>query len=329
MLMVLRLLVSGEARLIRLCLYAIPIIFCVIFYSFLLGNRVLSHFESYMQESYVGMMGELSVTSPSSHYIQALYQDSLASGYQVSEKLTQQVLLAVKSSRLNLVKGLQLYVYSGDYLNKKFALKDHDKQTLIVSSIVAKQLALSEQDLPIKLADPHIEVDVSFQQLKIVDLGFLTAQPIIMLSAAQYQKLMNIAVSYKQLEFYQLPAFAKQKIEQLASQRFNSAHYSSYKLIDTQSLSSEHESVFNALHWFSYIVFTILILLNLCLSVLAVKTILSAKKAAIQTLQLLGMTWQELWSYLLFAWLALLITSYLLCSFLVNISQQQVLNFIF
>lgn len=327
--MVLRLLSAGEARLIRLCLYAIPVIFCIIFYSFLLGNKVLSYFENYMQESYVGVMGELTINSPSSAYINALYVDSLKAGFQVSQKLTHKSLFALQSKHLSLVKGFQVYVYKSDYLKSKFDLTADLDNTLIISSIVAKQLALQEHSVPLFLSDPHINNKLEIKQLKVVDLGFLTSEPIIMLSAKQYQQLQGKAVNFQQLEFHQLPPFAKRQIENLAQSRFLQGQYSSYKIIDTKNLSREHEAVFNALHWLAYIIFATLVMLNLLLSVLAVKTLLSAKKSAIHTLQLLGMTWQELWSYILFAWIVLLLSSYLICSFLTQLTEQQVIQFIF
>lgn len=326
---VLHLLVAGEARLIRTCLYAIPLIFCIIFYSFQLGSKIITYFESYMEESYIGTMGELTLSTPSSSFVSELYQDAEQASLNVSKKFSVKSLVGIKTSDQSIIKGLDVLVYDSGYLASKFDGLTSPGSSLIISSVVAKQLGLTEQNTPISLYDPQRKQEVSFSHVLIVDLGFLRSDPVIIISAINYEKLIGEVIKYNQLEFHRLPLFGQKKVEDLARYRFNQGTFSSYKITDTQSLTSEHQEVFGALNWLSYVLFIILILLNFLLSVLAVNTVLKAKKNAIHTMKLLGMTSQELWGYVLITWLFLLSTSYTVSYVALLLTERQVLYYIF
>lgn len=282
-----------------------------------------------MEESYIGTMGELTVTSPSSSFISELHQDAKHATLNVSKKFSIKSLVGIKTKQQNLIKGLDVLVYEADYIASKFDDITVPDSSLIVSSVVAKQLGLTDQDIQISLYDPQRKEEVSFRQILFVDLGFFTSEPVIILSTNSYERLTGEALKYNQLEFHKLPLLGQKKVEALASSRFSKGTFSSYKIVDTQSLTNEHQEVFLALNWLSYLLFIILILLNLLLSVLAVNTVLKAKKNAIHTMKLLGMTSQELWSYVLATWLLLLTISYSVSYATLKLTESQVIRYIF
>lgn len=320
---------SSEARLIRAALCAIPIIFCVVFYTFQMGSRVLVYFENYIEESYIGIKGELTVTSPSSQFLTQLYDDTKATSLLASKKQTTKTLLGVRVGNIDLVKGFDVLVYQREYLNRKFDDFSRNKNALIINTVVENQLGIENRNEPFTLYDPNSKVEVTFSTIVVVDLGFLTSESIAILAQDDYEKLFKRPAKYNQLEFHDVNIMSRHQIALLAQTRFEQGAFSSYKILDVKTLTSEHQQVLGALQWLSYVLIIVLVTLNLLLSILAVKTVIKAKQSSINTMKLLGMTSQELWGYLIGLWVLLLLASLAISNIAVRLSEDTIFGYIF
>ena len=305
---IIRLLFFGEIRFVQVVLGLVPFVFFIIFYSFLLGVDILEKFESYMEESYVGIMGDLIVSSPSQDFMKSFKKEYLSD--KASIKYNQTVSLGVKFDDFDFVKGFDLFVYEGSYLEHKFKEFNNDNKSIIINTVVAKQLNLSLGQ-HVYLYEPNSEVQKEFYNIVVVDLGFLNSLPIMMMSDESYEVLFGKEVFFNQIEFNGLSDQDKLGVINTAKRVFNQGTYSSYKIIDVKNLTDEHRIIFNSLNFISYLIFTVIMSLNIILALLAVKMVLSTKFRSFETLKLIGMSTFVLWSNLIYIWIGIVVATFI------------------
>ncbi len=326
---VVRLLVLGERRFVRWALYAIPIIFSVIFYSFLTGNRLISNFEQSMQQSYVGVLGRLSISSPSAQLIDSLYSEFHQAGLPVSRKLTQKALLYLQTADFQGVRGVDLYVYQPGYLAQKFTQQTSNEPLIVLSSVLARQLNISAQQ-SLRLANPqHKGAEIDFPQVIISDLGFLTSAPVLMIDARVYEILFLEMPRFTTLEFAHLPRLGLFSVQQQLKSFLQNQPQATYTLQDVAQLTREHQRVFRLISGLTWVVAIILVLLNILLSAMALNMAIKAKRNGILTLQLLGMTPLQLWLCVLVVWFSVLTGCYVLAHSLFLWSAPLISNYLF
>ncbi|MGF1763190.1 hypothetical protein [Aliivibrio kagoshimensis] len=295
-LLIARIMLAGQTRLIRLTTYSIPLVFLFVFYAYLGASSVLNRFEHYMEQSFVGIMGQVQVSSPSRDFLTALQQVPVLSGVSNSLRLESKSLLHIGTEQLDLVKGITLLTYEDDYLQNKFS--DLDSQQVIMSRVLANQLGITEMNTELTLMVPSVKVKKTFSTIYLVDFGFLTSDPIVIISQQQYQTLFGVPPKFNQLEFSGLSTSAVDKLRRTIDDHFTNSQSLSYKVVDVKALTSEHSQIFSNLQHFKIVLFGFL--LGLCCAVfyVAVRMLMVAKQNALEVMQLLGMTYSELWAYI-------------------------------
>ncbi len=188
-LLIARIMLTGQTRLIRLTTFSIPLVFLFVFYAYLGASSVLNRFEHYMEQSFVGIMGQVQVSSPSRDFLTALQQVPVLSGVSNSLRLESKSLLHIGTAQLDLVKGITLLTYEDDYLQNKFS--DLHSQQVIMSRVLANQLGITEMNTELTLMVPSVKVKKTFATIYLVDFGFLTSDQIVIISQQQYQTLFG------------------------------------------------------------------------------------------------------------------------------------------
>lgn len=296
-LLIARIMLAGQTRLIRLTTYAIPLVFLFVFYAYLGSSSVLNRFESYMEQSFVGIMGQVQVSSPSREFLKKLQQAPVLSAVSNSMRLESKTVFNIYTDQLNLIKGVTLLVYQDDYLQDKFS--DLTSQQLIMSRVLANQLGITDTKTELTLMVPSVKVKKTFSTLYMVDFGFLTSEPIVIIPEQQYQALFGEPPKFNQLEFSDLSVQAVDNLKSTIDGHFANSQSLSYKVVNVKALTTEHSQIFSNLQHFKLVLFTFL--LGLCCAVfyVAMRMLMVAKQSALEVMQLLGMTLMELWIYVL------------------------------
>ena len=296
-LLIARIMLAGQTRLIRLTTYSVPLVFLFVFYAYLGSSSVLNRFESYMEQSFVGVMGQVQVSSPSRDFLKKLQQAPVLSAVSNSMRLESKTVFNIHTEQLDLIKGVTLLVYQDDYLQNKFS--DLTSQQLIMSRVLANQLGITDTKTELTLMVPSVKVKKIFSTIYLVDFGFLTSEPIVIIPEQQYQTLFGEPPKYNQLEFSDLSVQAVDNLKSTIDDHFTNSQSLSYKVVDVKALTTEHSQIFSNLQHFKLVLFTFL--LGLCCAVfyVAVRMLMVAKQSALEVMQLLGMTLTELWVYVL------------------------------
>ncbi len=133
---------------------------------------------------------------------------------------------------------------------------------------------------------------------------------------------------FNQLEFSDLSTSAVDNLRRTIDDHFTNSQSLSYKVIDVKALTTEHSQIFSNLQHFKIVLFGFL--LGLCCAVfyVAVRMLMVAKQNALEVMQLLGMTYSELWAYIMILSSLFTLLLYFVAHLSWTLSEQRIFSYL-
>lgn len=300
--LILTLLMRGQTRLIKVALLALPVILLTVFFSVFIAHDLLSSFERHMEKSFFGVFGELQVAA-SPPFLQQLYGDPSVAKLQRSYRLTHKTVLLFEGESRSVLKGVDVIAYEADYLRSKFPAADnmapssysngYQPGTLILSSVAYNQLGGNENEVH-AIINPADKRRVEFTDYRVIDFGFLGAQPIVVMSLEELQALKSTSMHFNEVEFNHVDDADINTIKALSERLMLRKLTNSYAIINPQTLTSEARNVFETVAMFKNLLSGFLILVSLVILWLALKLLLASKYASLQIIECIGVSRLEI-----------------------------------
>jgi hypothetical protein len=258
-----------------------------------------------MHKSYFGVFGDLQLESESV-LLKAVYQAPELSHLNRSYRVATKAVYLFEGESRNVLKGVDVIAYESTYLVNKFKqdevyflpntnpsntikVGNGSVSSVILSAVTYNQVGHIENRIK-GIFNPLTQLNVSVDNLGVVDFGFLGNKPYIVMNIGDLQALNTQAIVFNQVEFNGLKPSDIKKIEAVANRFLAQGLARDYQIINKKRLTQEARNVFETVDFLRNILFFVLLSIGVIIYYLAVKLLLNSKKASLNVLEHLGIS---------------------------------------
>ena len=285
-----KLLIRGQTRLIKVSLIALPLILLFIFYGFFTTQNLVVAFEKQLHKSYFGLFGDLQIASQPA-LLEAIYRAPEFVHLERSFRINTKSVFLFEGELQKVLKGVEVIGYEDDYFKTKFA--SHKSNHLILSSVAFNQLG-GDQNKVLSIFNPLNKKSLEVAHQTVLDFGFLSSNPIIVMSMTDLQRLYVNPLFFNQIEFNGLNSDEIQFIETVSNRLLRQGLATDYQLINPKKLTQEAREIFGTVNLFKNAFFILMALISLSIYFLAIKLLLNSKAESLKIIEYLGISRYEI-----------------------------------
>ena len=258
----------------------LPFIIAISFASLFFINTLSHSYKAYLLESYIGTQGVLTIHSKSNKYLKELQDKFGDSESSLKKELMRE--LVISTSQYSLEKKIKIILLEENYLQKKV---NYNNQPIAINKVLANILGNLET---LSIQNPFTKNKIVIEDVRIVDTGFLSSEPLIFMSNSFIKKLgyQNIVWNSLELDIH---------LDKINSAKDRAITLSEKYGIDIDFkdiLSQNHSSqeLFGNIRYMEYIVLFITSLLSFIILTGALNIISKIKEKAISLLRIYGLS---------------------------------------
>jgi len=278
--------------LLKLSFYLLPIALFFSMVSFLFVDNLLNSYNRYIENSYMGVQGRLSIISNDTKFISGLIDFSQKSGFLYSPKREIKSNFTLKNGDKIVSKFANFIVLNKNYLEKKFHQKI-EVNTLFVNRVFSKSMGSLGLD---GFKEIYIKKDnsLNISKIVVVDTGFLGNKPMIFVTNSFAKKLFKREIVFNSVEFLEKNIESISQIKDKAKSLAKEYGVFKYKikdiLNDTKDVKKMFDTLFNVKAGISCLIFV----LSLFIILLGISVSIEFRKNSLSTLHLIGMSVADL-----------------------------------
>lgn len=291
---ILKLLYKSSGWLLRFSFYALPIALFFSISSYLFIDKVLSSYERYLINSYIGIQGRVSVETNDKKLIKGLVE------FSQSQKLKYSLKKELKTTvtflgEIKLPKYAKFIVLDQTYMQQKFNNLHANRETLFVNDVFLNSMGSLDKASFNKLYFNDDKKLFDINGIERVDTGFLSSEPIVFISAYFAKEIFGDIQKEKEVVEYlensdKSIKTIKQTVKQLAM-KYKTLQIKVHDLIlDTQDTKEFFEKTSIIQKAISILIF----MLSVGIILLSISVSIEFKKNSLKTLQLIGMSSRDL-----------------------------------
>ncbi len=189
------LLLQSDKLLLKLAFWVLPASLILSIAGLLFIDILLISYESHLSRAYLGLQGRLSIESTDTELLNDIQKKAQLKHWLHSPRQDLQVAISFtgNSPSPDIVKNVKVIVLEKDYMHKKFG-EYTTNQTLIMNTLLKKSFGEMDLTLFNQLKTGESLPVFSFNQIKVIDTGYLTSDPLIFMdrkTASQWLKISS------------------------------------------------------------------------------------------------------------------------------------------
>jgi hypothetical protein len=292
---ILKLLYKSSGWLLKLSFLSLPIALFLSISSYLFIDNLLTSYERYLENAYLGIQGRISVETSDKRVINGVkeYAEKNHLLYSIKKEFLTSIVFF--NNKKSLSKSAKFIVLNKNYIKEKFHQKNITDNTIFINQIFLKSMGGLNIDKFKKVYFDDKNKTFLIDKYISVDTGFLTSKPIIFMSDKFANKLFGKVKSDKKvIEFLEkdkkVIANIKDKVKQLAKEYATSELKINDLLFDTKVTKEFFKKVTILQNSISFLIF----ILSLGIIIMSISISIEFKKSSLKILQLIGMSSKEL-----------------------------------
>lgn len=292
---IIKLLYTSSGWLLKFSFLALPVALFLSISSYLFIDSLLSSYERYLVNSYLGVQGRISIESKDKKFIDELktYASSNNLSHSIKKELTTSVKLVSQNKILS--KSAKFIILDNKYMNDKFKQSNISNNKLFVNQIFTKSMGGIDINSFKQIYFDDKEKVYDIDKFIPIDSGFLNSKPIVFISLDFAKELFGTIKSSKYIiEFMEKENSKIEEIKDnvnILSQKLKTQELKIYDLLlDTKSTKEFFNKVTIVQSGISILIF----ILSLSIIILSISVSIEFKKNSLKTLQLIGMSSRDL-----------------------------------
>lgn len=245
----------------------------------------------------MGVQGRLSIESKDKELIMQLSE--YAQKERLSHSLKKEFTTAVtlQNDKMKLLKSAKFIVLEKEYLKTKFKMDNISPNTLFVNHIFLKSMGGMDINSFEKIAFDQNKQENLYDigGFKVVQSGFLSSKPIIFITSEFASKLFgNIKTLTSKIEFLELNQRIIDKIKTQVTIEAKKLKTSELKIHDLLQDTKETREFFEKISIVQNAISSLIFILSMGIIILSISIAVEFKKSSLKTLQLVGMSSNDL-----------------------------------
>ena len=292
---ILKLFYKSSGWLLKLSFWSLPVALFISILSFLFIDNLLSSYERYLMNSYLGSQGRISIESENKEFMNALEDFSYKNKFIFSPKRVLKANVVFVSKDKKITKYAKFIILEKSYLEQKFKQKTLDGYTLFVNKVFVKSMGSLSLDKFKTLYFDDKNNSYHVASYIDIDTGFLGSEPIIYISSIFAQKLFgDNEQKMKTIEYLEVDTSRIKYIKDKKVQLAREYHVLNCKIHDLLEDTRATKELFEKVNMIQTFISGILFLLSLGVIVLSISVSVEFKKNSLKILQLIGMSKRDL-----------------------------------
>ncbi len=292
---ILKLFYKSSGWLLKFSFWALPIALFFSISSFLFIDNLLSSYEKYLINSYIGAQGRVSIESSNTNLINGLVDFSIKNNLLFSNKKQYKANVVLKSTNTQITKYAKFIILNKDYLEKKFKQTSLNNHTIFINTVFLKSMgSLDIKEFSQIYFDDKDRV-FSISKIIDIDTGFLGSEPIIYISIPFAKELFgDLKQSKKNIEFLDIDEEKITKIKKVTTELSKKFKVLEYKIYDLLIDTKATKDFFLKVNVIQLGISSLLFILSLGVILLSISVSIEFKKNSLKILQLIGMSKKDL-----------------------------------
>ncbi len=276
------LLFKSSNFMLRISIGILPFIIAISFASIFFINNLSGSYKHYLLEGYIGTQGILTVKSKNKEYLSELKKEFISQNVISSLKKIIRKDIVIKTSKFTLENKIKLIILEKKYLSNKL---NNSNQNIVINKILLNTLG---ENNTFSIKNSKSNNFINIDNIKFIDTGFLTSEPLIFMSKSFFDKLGYKEISFDSLEL----SIGLDKIidSKKTAEELSSKYKADIIFEDILSKHTESQKLFDNIAYIEYIVLAITSLLAFIILTGALNIISKIKEKAISLLRIYGLS---------------------------------------
>ena len=288
---ILKLFYTSSGWLLKFSFWALPIALFFSLSSFLFIDNLLSSYERYLTNSYLGTQGRISIETTSKPLTNGIASYSKENKLIYSPKKIVKSNVVFKNRNKSLTKYAKFIVLDLKYLKQKFNYKNIDTNTIFVNEVFSKSMGAIDIN---KFKQIYLDDDekiLNISNIKVIDTGFLGSEPIIFITTQFANKLFGTIKQKKQIiEFLEKDTKNIKKLKLKINELSKEYQVLEMKIFDLLTDTKVTKEFFKKVTMIQFGISILLFILSLGVIILSISVSIEFKKNSLKILQLIGMS---------------------------------------
>lgn len=292
---ILKLFYKSSGWLLKLSFWTLPIALFFSISSFLFIDNLLSSYERYLINSYLGVQGRISIETKNENLINGLTKFSVQKNFLFSNKKQYKVNVVLKNDTNQISKYAKFIILDKQYLKQKFHQTTIDDNTIFVNKILYNSMGSLDINKFDKIYFDDKDKIFNITDIINIDTGFLGSEPIVFISSSFATKLFGtIEQKNRTLEFLEVDNNKIQTIKSKTKELSKQYKVLEYKILDLLQDTKTTKEFFDKVTMIQVGISILLFILSLGVIILSISVSIEFKKNSLKVLQLIGMSKKDL-----------------------------------
>ncbi len=292
---ILKLFYQSSNWLLKFSFWALPIALFLSIASFLFIDNLLSSYERYLVDSYIGSQGRISIESDDKNLLDNLSIYSTKQQYIYSQKQQYPANVIFKSQDKQISKYAKFIILDKSYLEIKFHQTNIDDRTLFVNKVFLNSMGSLDIDRFNKIYFDDESKVYNISKIIAIDTGFLESRPMVFITSS-FATLLFEKLDRKGdiIEFLEKDKDKIDDIKAKAKELAKQYKVIQYKIHDLLNDTKSTKEFFDKVSMIQVGISILLVLLSLGIILLSISISIEFKRNSLQILQLIGMSRRDL-----------------------------------
>jgi len=297
---IIKLLYRSSGWLLRFSFLALPVSLFLSISSYLFVDNLLNSYERYLENSYLGVQGRVSIESKDKKLIEKLKEYS--SKKKLKHSIKQNFMTTINfisDNNKTLSKNAEFIVLESGYMKQKFKRDDITKKSLIVNKVFTKSISgIDVKSLKRVYFDNKDKKNIKsykIDKIIVADTGFLTSKPIIFISFDFAKELFkDIKSNIYKIEFLEKDKKIVDDIKSKTKEFAKELKTSELKIHDLILDTKDTKELFEKINKVQQIISLLIAILSIGIIILSISISIEFKRNSLKILQLIRMSSRDL-----------------------------------
>jgi len=291
---ILKLLYSSSGWLLKFSFFSLPFALFLSISSYLFIENILSSYEKYLVDSYIGVQGRLSVESDDLKLMDDLAVYSQDQKLKYSQKKELKTILTFLG-KVKVVKYANFIFLEHSYMKQKFKNQNIKKNTLFVNDVFLNSMGSLDLCSFKKVSFDKGKKEFAIDSIEKIDTGFLNSEPTIFMTLSFGKEIFGelkrdrvtiefLESSLKKIDMIKKETLLLAKKDKTMNLKINDL------ILDTK----ETKEFFHKVSIIENSISLLIFLLSMGIILLSISISIEFKKNSLKTLQLVGMSSRDL-----------------------------------